>query len=451
MKVKKKKLEDGRVQLDVVADAEDVARAQYQAQRVFASQMNLTPKKGKSIAEIANETMGIKDLASVVETQAIENLVPYAIDKSGLTPAFPPTAMPTSAMKQGRDFAFRLIVTPKPDYELSSYDPVTIVVPPFEMDETLVDKQMSEMASRWPTYEADDSTHPVAKGDHVLLAIEASKNGERLAGLCCDSRTYTAGEGYMPEGFDEQIIGMKPGETKTFSFEGPNIDDDGNEITETIDCTVSVLENQHEVIPTINDEWVRMNMPMYKDVAGFREALSQQLERDARMSYDMQVREVAAGELAKRFEGSIENAVYESMQKNMMSDLRRNLQRQGMTYEQYVERNGGQQQFSMMMMMQIRETLVKGFALDAVFRHEGLVVTDEDIEEICYMTNPQSPAQARKQFEESGNGYVLRESAERLRATKWVVDHAIIKDPSELEEEKKASEAEAAAKEEDAE
>ncbi|MBE6464047.1 MAG: trigger factor [Eggerthellaceae bacterium] len=448
MKVKKKKLEDGRVQLDVVADADDVARAQYQAQRVFASQMNLTPKKGKTIAEIANETMGIKDLASVVETQAIENLVPYAIDKSGLMPAYPPTAMPTSAMKQGKDFSFRLIVTPRPDYELSSYEPVTIVVPPFTMDETLVDKQMSEMASHWPTYEQDDGSHPVAKGDHVLVSIEASKDGERLTGLCCDSRTYTAGEGYMPEGFDSQIIGMVPGETKTFSFEGPNIDDDGNEITETIDCTVTVIANQHEVIPTINDEWVRMNMPMYKDLAGFRAALTEQLEREARMNYDMQVREVAAGELAKRFKGSIENPVYESMQKNMMSDLRRNLQRQGMTYEQYVERNGGQQQFSMMMMMQIRETLVKGYALDAVFRHEGLVVTDEDIEEICFMTNPQSPAQARKQFEESGNGYILRESAERLRATKWVVDHAIIKDPSEVEDlkaneaDKPASEAE---------
>ena len=210
MKVKKKKLEDGRVQLDAVADAEDVARAQYQAQRVFASQMNLTPKRGKTIAEIANETMGIKDLASVVETQAIENLVPYAVDKSGLTPAFPPTAMPTSAMKQGKDFSFRLIVTPKPDYELDSYEPVTIVVPPFKMDETLVDKQISEMASRWPTYETDDGSHPVEKGDNVLLSIDASKDGEPLTGLSCDSRTYTAGEGYMPEGFDEQIIGMVP-------------------------------------------------------------------------------------------------------------------------------------------------------------------------------------------------------------------------------------------------
>jgi trigger factor len=327
---------------------------------------------------------------------------------------------------------------------------VTFVMAPFKMDETLVDKQMAEMAAQWPTYEADDTAHPVEKGDHVLLRIEASLNGERLDGLSCDSRTYTAGEGYMPEGFDEQIIGMKPGETKSFTFEGPNIDDDGNEITETIAREVEVLENQHEVIPTINDEWVRMNMPMYKDLAGFRAALTEQIEREARMNYDMQVREVAAGELAKRFKGSIENPVYESMQKNMMSDLRRNLQRQGITYEQYVERNGGQQQFNMMMMMQIRETLVKGYALDAVFRHEGLVVTDEDIEEICYMTNPQSPAQARKQFEESGNGYILRESAERLRATKWVVDHAIIKDPAEVEE-LKASEAEDADKAEDAE
>ena len=74
----------------------------------------------------------------------------------------------------------------------------------------------------------------------------------------------------MPDGFDENIIGMNVGETKTFTFEGPGIDDDGNEIVETIECTVTVKEIQKKVVPAIDDAWVAKYMPMYKDAAALR-------------------------------------------------------------------------------------------------------------------------------------------------------------------------------------
>ena len=34
----------------------------------------------------------------------------------------------------------------------------------------------------------------------------------------------------------------------------------------------------------------------------------------------------------------------------------------------------------------------------------------------------------RSQLEDSGRGFVLREAAERLRANKWLVEHAVIKE-----------------------
>ena len=97
--------------------------------------------------------------------------------------------------------------------------------------------------------------------------MESYENGEKLAGLTTDARTYSAGAGLMPDGFDENIIGMDVGETKTFTFEGPGIDDEGNEIVETIECTVTVKEVQKKVAPAIDDAWVAKFMPMFKDAA----------------------------------------------------------------------------------------------------------------------------------------------------------------------------------------
>lgn len=43
-------------------------------------------------------------------------------------------------------------VTPKPDYELTSYDPIEITLPEFTINEAEVDAQIQQLAERNTTY-----------------------------------------------------------------------------------------------------------------------------------------------------------------------------------------------------------------------------------------------------------------------------------------------------------
>ena len=431
MKVTEKKLPDGKVQLTAVASEEEVERALGNAAYAFAQQMNLRPAKGKTIEELAADQLGIKDLASVVEPQVAEALVPFAINKKNILPAFPPKPVAKSPLKRGETFTFSITVTPRPDYELESYEPVKVTVEPFRIDPREIDNELAGIAQQFTEYVTDDP-HPVNSGDSCLIAIEATKDGERLEGLSTEGRTYTTGQGYMPEGFDENVIGMNVGETKSFTFTGPGWDDEGNQVDEVIDCTVTVKEIQKRVIPAITDAWVKKNMPLFRDSEALRGAIRDRIEKGRRFEYDSYVRQRAASELARRFKGRIADDVYEAMQQTMLASIRANIAQQGITFEQFVEQNGGQQQFQMLMMMQIRETLVQGYALDALFRHEGLIVEEEDIIDACRMLNPQQPKAAREQMEQSGRGFALREIAERMKANKWLVEHSeiIVRDPN---------------------
>ena len=40
--------------------------------------------------------------------------------------------------------------------------------------------------------------------------------------------------------------------------------------------------------------------------------------------------------------------------------------------------------------------------------------------------NPQNPKAARREMEESGRGFALREAAERMKANRWLLEHAIV-------------------------
>jgi trigger factor len=103
-----------------------------------------------------------------------------------------------------------------------------------------------------------------------------------------------------------------------------------------------------------------------------------------------------------------------------------------MTWEEFLEKNGGEQQVNMMLMVEMRQQVVLGLSLDSYYRHKKLAYTEEDLNEVCFQMNPKNPRVARQSMEKNGFGYALRESAERLCACKHLVAHANIteKEPS---------------------
>lgn len=430
MKVTSKKLSDGKVHIEATATAQEVDDALNQAKVQFAYSMGVQPESSKTVDQVCEEKMGIKDLNSIVEPNVLEVLVPIAIDKQSVMPSLPPKGKAKSPLKAGKEFAFAFDIEPKPSYELKSYDPVEISIPEFHTDDSYVDTYIDELAGRYAAYEADpdaDTSKPLEEGDSVKISMKAFEDGKELKGLMTDGRTYVVGEGYMPEGFDENIKGMKVGETKEFAFEGPGFDENMNECTQKVQATVTILEKQRVTKPVIDDAWVKANMPMYASLQAFRDDIARNIDQQGRENYEMMKRQMAATELAKRFEGSISDEVYVAMRDNLIKNMMQDLRQQGKTWEQFLEENGGEQQVGMMLMLQVREMLVQGYALDALFRHEKMSLTDEDILEACRSINPGlRPEQIRKQFEQTGRGFALRESAERLKANKWLVDHANI-------------------------
>ncbi len=252
-------------------------------------------------------------------------------------------------------------------------------------------------------------------------------DGEEIKALTCEDRTYIMGRGYMPAGFDEELLGMEPGQTKEFTFEAPLGTESGEVVNKPISCTVTVKEVQKEVVPIIDDAWVKANMPMFASKEALVADMRRVFEAQQRENYEGYVQQMAVGALTRRFEGRIADEIYEATRDHLMNNLRMELQQAGMTWEQFVEGNGGEQQFGMMLMMQTREVLVQGFCLDAVYRHERMTLTDKDLEDACYGMNPQgNPKAMREDLEASGRGFALRETAERLKAARFVAANAKI-------------------------
>lgn len=426
MKVKEKKLADGRIQLIATATAEDVNKAFSIAERSFARSLGIQADGQTSAREAIQKQLRIRDADKVVVSQVLETLVPFALDRTNITPQVMPKGETSENIMRDRPLSFRVNVLPKPSYTLTSYEKVKVSVPKFEFDDSMLEQGIKGYIAQYPEFRAIDETRPVKGDDSCRISLEITENGEKVRNLCTKSRILSLGNDYMPASFEEHVIGMQPGETKSFEFDVDGYDSDGKKVVHHYGAEVEVFEIQEPCEPELTDEWVRQYMPMYGKAADVHRMFEQSLEQQQRKAYNEQVTAAVEAEWAKRFDGEIPDEAYQATAKSIDEMLRYQLNAQGQDYEEFVEEQGGKESYQMGLLLQARDTLRRDYALDAVFEHEHLSVSEDDANEAAKEFNPSNPEQARKELEEEGKNFALREIAVRVAASHWCVRNAEI-------------------------
>lgn len=432
LKIDQKKRDDGKIVLNITVPGSSVSDVIKGATFVLAMQnrLDVADTKMEDLEAVVIERVGEAQFKAFANHYAMSAMTPFAISEKGIEPIFEPDFNSSMEIAPGRDFSFVAIVTEKPRYELSSYDPVTIRLGEVTVTDEEIDAQLLNLAERNAS-SVEDKGAVVSEGSEVVFGITTKfkETDEPLDNLTAERRVYQLGAGWLPEEFDEQLMGMKAGESRTFDFElpGPSNMDGTSAESKTVTTTVELTQVNKTMIPSITNAWVEVNMPEAKNVEGLRKMMYEQGMEYKREEQENMKLFMAASALAERFEGYIADDIYEHTRADMMANLQEQIKQQGMTFEQYLASMGmDEQAFGMSFMMQVRETLRQSFALDALARHLKLKVTEEDIADTLTRMAPGNEDRARADIEGSGRTYLLNEATLRTKANKWLVETAII-------------------------
>ena len=436
MKIKRSEASDGKIELQVTAPVDKVNDAIKFIDFQLAMQNGIDPNSTEDLSGAVKEKVGEAYYNSFVDFQVMRFLAPFAITQEKLAIMGEPAVESTGKkLEADKEFSFKVLLTPKPTYEIEDFSPVKVKVPEIQVTEAEIDQELLMIAQDHSTYEKEEG-RPLQDDDDLFFSIKTiDSKGEEITQLTAERRAYKVGKNYIPGGFDKQLLGMEINETRTFDItcrEFNLSETDGPEATETFTFTITLLEIQKHVIPAITDVWVKEHLPTISTVPELREEIRKQglmykgKELEGFKSF------ITASEFAKRFKGSIPDELYEMTRADIMNNLQRTLQAQGRTLKEFVQQQpGGEQQFSMQLMMQTREMLVQGFSLDALARHLKLEISSEDIEETFRLMAPGHEAEARMEFEMTGRMYQIEEGALRNKANKWLVETAEIEYVSE--------------------
>jgi trigger factor len=279
---------------------------------------------------------------------------------------------------------------------------------------------------RRPHGELSDVDRPAAKGDMVTLDLNATRDGEPVAGLSAEDWMYELGRGWIAEDFDDYVVGALADDRREFTATPSGTE-------EPADFTVVVKKVQELVLPELDDAWVQENSGGFETVEDLENAQREQLEVVRLAQARQLLLDRATDALAQLVDEEPPDALVNSELQGRAENTVMRLQSQGIGLDQYLAATGQDQaEFVEQLRLASIKAVKVDLALRAVAEAEQLEADDDDLEaeyaRIAVQVK-EKPAAVRKAYERNDAVPELRWELRKRKALDWVLEHLEIVDP----------------------
>ena len=261
------------------------------------------------------------------------------------------------------------------------------------------------------------------EGDLVTVNYVGTIDGETFDGGTANNYDFIIGNGGMFQEFEQDVIGMKKGETKEISIDFPSDYSDSTLAGKKADYKVTVQNVRRA--PELTDEWVTKNTD-YTTVEEYREGTRKTLEKEARES---------AGEVLKN---TAWNTVLENTEvkeypeadvENAISEFRKSMEvyakHADMTLEEFVESQGISQDAFDEQSRQYAEGKVKqNLIVQGIMDAEGLSLDDKESLKVQEELVKQMGAASLAELVDTYGQSYVDESVGLLRVEDFIVKNA---------------------------
>ena len=413
------------VKLTVIVPAADVDAAIDHAYRELAKKVKVPGfRPGKAPKTVIDTHLGREAVLAEAQENVLDETYPKAVEAEGLKPIASPEVDELDELIEGAEFTYTVDVQVKPELTLTSTEGLSVTVPPAESSDREVDAQIEQTRERFASLEPVEG-RGVGAGDFVLMSFTGTVNGEEYEGNVVEKYLYEMDKGLMPTDFDRGIVGLEPGGETRIEFEIPDGSSNPEFVGKTAEFDVTVHEIKEKVLPEIDDDFAG-NVGGFETLEELRADVKAKLD-EAKATGRLRALERAVRvALAERLEGEAPEAMISARRQSMFGDFLEGLQSRGMSFEQYAQATGYdgervlkdvEEQAAVM----VREEL----ALEALFRAQGMEVTEDDINseiERFAEAAETDVDELRARWDEARAIEVLTEGIMHRRAVEWLMN-----------------------------
>jgi trigger factor len=353
------------------------------------------------------------------------DLIPRAMDDAlrerGVEPVDTPDVRDVN-IEEGRPLTFTASFDTVPSFDPGDLSTISIRRPAVAIDDEAVDGALQRLRDRAARHEPVEG-RGVDHGDTVMLDLERTDpNGTT------DTHkdiSIELGAKANPPGFDDQLLGLETGATKSFTIHYPQDYPIGELAGTDVAYTVKVNGLKRRVLPDLDDEFAK-DLGEFDTLDALRTRVREDLEHDARHAADREVRGELMKQLAARVPFDVPQSLVEREIDRRLEEFARRL------VDQHVDpRQAGidWNAFRESQREVAREAVAAALVLDEVSRREQLEATDAEVErevERYAERTGRTPAAVRAALEKEGGLSRVSAGLRREKSIDFAMSRATI-------------------------
>lgn len=212
-------------------------------------------RPGKAPKNVVEKHYG-EEVRSEVMNRLISDSYLMAVREHNLSPVDMPRIENITTLAKGSPLSYTATVEVRPIISLGMYDGIEVK----EKDLAVTDEELNQTLDRLRDMYAHLEViedQALAKDHTAIIDFEGFYEGKSIEGAKAADHMLPIGSGNLIPGFEEQLIGMKKGETRdiqvTFPADYANKEIAGKDAR----FTVTLKEIKKKVLPELNDEFAK--------------------------------------------------------------------------------------------------------------------------------------------------------------------------------------------------
>jgi trigger factor len=279
-------------------------------------------------------------------------------------------------LKENTDFSFSASFETEPVFEPQGYQKMELEKINISVSEEDMEKRLQEIRKMFATMQDVTEDRQAVTGDFVTIDFTGTLDGEALAELKSENFLLELGSKRFILGFEEQLAGMRSGETKEINLTFPADYSEKKMAGKDVIFTVTIKGLKEQKLPEIDDNFIK-NFDKYNTLDDLKNDVRKSMEEQCKRQSDSEFQNKIMEAVLKANEFEAPLSLVERQIFYMISDTQKRMKSAGMD-----EKNAMDLSFRMHdQFKQDAEKTVRSFLLlKKIAEKEAIMVSDDDID-----------------------------------------------------------------------
>jgi len=420
MKTESKKLERGQVELTIELTVDEYQPFLESAAKKISQDSKIPGfRPGKAGLDVVKQKVGEDSIWQEALESAVQKTFVKALDEKKLVTVGSPQ-IDIVKLAPGNPVVYKATIALMPNVEVGDYSKVEIKKKPIEADKEELKKALANLQKMRAKESLVD--REAKKGDKVDIDFETFMDKVPIENGKSEKFQLVIGEGSFIPGFEDNLIGVKKGDTKEFELEFPKEYHQKNLAGRKANFKIKVNGVFQLDLPELNDEFAK-GLGQFKNMKELEDQIKNNIKQDLERKENQRIEEEMLDKIIEKSKfDDLPDILIDSETKKMIQELEQNLAGQGVKFDDYLNHlNKKREDLLLEFAPQATKRVKSALVIRKVGEKENIRASEKDIDaeveqaKKMYAGNPE--------IEKQLNDLAYRGYLRNIITARKVVDH----------------------------